>query len=282
MKIKIILLVFLITSCSNQAFNFNKIECDYPIHSPVPGGVININILNEKLEPELIFVDWKKPYICKPDNGKLNVVYPINLETKKDVLKVIYDKNLLREIPIVQKNFRESRITIANQDLVQAPSKYTSRIEKEYFIALDLKNYSSQKINNSFFMINPIEEGIMSSEYGVKRFINNKPRNRHKGMDIAAPKGTIIQSPLLGRVIFAGNFYYRGNIVYVDHGEGLISSYSHMDEILVQEGETISTGDKIGTVGETGRVTGPHLHWEVYFLGETIDPSILINSALEL
>lgn len=282
MKIKIILLVFLITSCSNQAFNFNKIECDYPIHSPVPGGVINITILNEKLEPELIFVDGKKPYICKPDNGKLNVVYPINLETKKDVLKVIYDKNLLREIPIVQKNFRESRITIANQDLVQAPSKYTSRIEKEYFIALDLKNYSSQKINNSFFMINPIEEGIMSSEYGVKRFINNKPRNRHKGMDIAAPKGTIIQSPLLGRVIFAGNFYYRGNIVYVDHGEGLISSYSHMDEILVQEGETISTGDKIGTVGETGRVTGPHLHWEVYFLGETIDPSIFINSALEL
>ncbi len=282
MKIKIILLVFLITSCSNQALNFNKIECDYPIHSPVPGGVINITILNEKLEPELIFVDGKKPYICKPDNGKLNVVYPINLETKKDVLKVIYDKNLLREIPIVQKNFRESRITIANQDLVQAPSKYTSRIEKEYFIALDLKNYSSQKINNSFFMINPIEEGIMSSEYGVKRFINNKPRNRHKGMDIAAPKGTIIQSPLLGRVIFAGNFYYRGNIVYVDHGEGLISSYSHMDEILVQEGEAISTGDKIGTVGETGRVTGPHLHWEVYFLGETIDPSIFINSALEL
>jgi len=282
MKIKIILLVFLITSCSNQALNFNKIECDYPIHSPVPGGVINITILNKKLEPELIFVDGKKPYICKPDNGKLNVVYPINLETKKDVLKVIYDKNLLREIPIVQKNFRESRITIANQDLVQAPSKYTSRIEKEYFIALDLKNYSSQKINNSFFMINPIEEGIMSSEYGVKRFINNKPRNRHKGMDIAAPKGTIIQSPLLGRVIFAGNFYYRGNIVYVDHGEGLISSYSHMDEILVQEGEAISTGDKIGTVGETGRVTGPHLHWEVYFLGETIDPSIFINSALEL
>ena len=131
-------------------------------------------------------------------------------------------------------------------------------------------------------MINPIEEGIMSSEYGVKRFINNKPRNRHKGMDIAAPKGTIIQSPLLGRVIFAGNFYYRGNIVYVDHGEGLISSYSHMDEILVQEGETISTGDKIGTVGETGRVTGPHLHWEVYFLGETLDPSIFISSALEL
>ena len=87
--------------------------------------------MNEKLEPELIFVDGKKPYICKPDNGKLNVVYPINLETKKDVLKVIYDKNLLREIPIVQKNFRESRITIANQDLVQAPSKYTSRIEKE-------------------------------------------------------------------------------------------------------------------------------------------------------
>ena len=282
MKIKIILLVFLITSCSNQVFNFNKIECDYPIHSPVPGGVINITIFNKKLDPELIFVDGKKPYICKPDNGKLNVVYPINLETKKDVIKVIYDKNLLREIPIVQKNFRESRITIANQDLVQAPSKYASRIEKEYFIALDLKNYSSQKINNSFFMINPIEEGIMSSEYGVKRFINNKPRNRHKGMDIAAPKGTIIQSPLLGRVIFAGNFYYRGNIVDGDHGEGLISSYSHMDEILVQEGETISTGDKIGTVGETGRVTGPHLHWEVYFLGETIDPSIFINSALEL
>ena len=282
MKTKVILLVLFITSCSNQAFNFNKIECDYPIHSPVPGGVINITILNEKLDSELIFVDGEKPYLCKSGNGNLNVIYPINLETKKDVLKVTYDDNELREVSILQKTFRESRITIANKDLVQAPSKYASRIEKEYFIGLKLKNYSSQKINNSFLMIRPIDQGIMSSEYGVRRFINNKPRNRHKGMDIASPKGTVIQSPLLGKVIFAGNFYYKGNIVYIDHGEGLISSYSHMDEILVQEGETISTGDKIGTVGETGRVTGPHLHWEVYFLGETLDPSIFISSALEL
>tara|TARA_B100002051_G_C16725371_1_gene634972 strand:- start:1523 stop:2371 length:849 start_codon:yes stop_codon:yes gene_type:complete len=278
MKIKIILFIFFITSCSNQALNLNKIECNYPIHSPVPGGVINITILDKKLDPDLIFVDKKKPYLCKSENGNLHVIYPINLETKKDVLKVTYDKNQLREIPILQKTFRESRITIANQDLVQAPSKYASRIEKEYFIALKLKNYSSQKINTSFFMINPIEEGIMSSEYGVRRFINNKPRNRHKGLDIAAPKGTVIHSPLLGKVIFTGNFYYRGNIIYIDHGEGLISSYSHMDKILVQEGEIISAKEIIGTVGETGRVTGPHLHWEIYFLGETIDPAIFINS----
>ena len=96
-------------------------------------------------------------------------------------------------------------------------------------------------------------------------------------MDIAAEEGTKIISPSKGLVILIGDFFYSGNFVVIDHGFGLVSSYSHMSKIIVKENELIEKGQKIGEVGSTGRVTGPHLHWTIYLNKVKINPESLIQ-----
>jgi murein DD-endopeptidase MepM/ murein hydrolase activator NlpD len=96
-------------------------------------------------------------------------------------------------------------------------------------------------------------------------------------LDIAAPKGTSIFSPSDGKVVLVGDFFYGGKYVLLDHGMGLLTSYSHMSEILVEEGMMIRKGQEIGLVGSTGRVTGPHLHWTVYLNKERVNPELFLN-----
>ena len=119
--------------------------------------------------------------------------------------------------------------------------------------------------------------GIISSRYGKKRFINDEPRSPHLALDIAAPEGTKIVSPSEGKIILIGNFFYAGNYVIIDHGYGLMSSYSHLSKIDVKVDQIINKGQKIGEVGSTGRVTGPHLHWSVYLDNTRINPESIIK-----
>jgi murein DD-endopeptidase MepM/ murein hydrolase activator NlpD len=95
-------------------------------------------------------------------------------------------------------------------------------------------------------------------------------------MDIAAAAGTPVKVTASGWVLHTDNFFFSGNVVYVDHGSGVISMYAHLSKIQVKAGDTVQQGDIIGEVGSTGRATGPHLHWSVYLNGEAVDPSLFL------
>ena len=183
-----------------------------------------------------------------------------------------YDKNIF----INNKDFGESRITIKNTSMVNLSPEDSIRASKESKIIRDALQTFSTRYKSNLNFSNPVE-GIISSRYGKKRYINESPRSPHLALDIAAPEGTKVIAPEEGKVILVGDFFYSGNYLILDHGYGLLSSYSHLSKINVSMNQLIEKGQKIGEVGSTGRVTGPHLHWSVYLDNTRINPESIIK-----
>lgn len=121
----------------------------------------------------------------------------------------------------------------------------------------------------------PISARITSS-YGTGREFNGKLQSRHLGTDFNGRTGDPVYAANVGRVVLVSNFYLAGKVIYLDHGEGLVSAYFHLSRSLVRVGQEVPRGHLIGEVGQSGRVTGPHLHWVVRYGTTTVDPMSLV------
>jgi murein DD-endopeptidase MepM/ murein hydrolase activator NlpD len=115
-----------------------------------------------------------------------------------------------------------------------------------------------------------------NSAFGTRSIFNGEPRSPHSGADFLSPAGTPVHAPNAGRVLVAENLYFTGNTVVVDHGLGLLSLFAHLSRMDVEAGEMVTTGQVLGAVGSTGRVTGPHLHWTLRAGGARVDPLSLL------
>jgi len=174
--------------------------------------------------------------------------------------------------------YREDHLTLP-ENMVTPPKSVLNRIaaeRKETGRALSVLTVSR---NWGLPLVRPVG-GIVTSPYGRRRILNKKPGNHHGGVDFRAPVGTPVKAALPGRVVLTGDHYYAGKSVYVDSGGGVISHYFHLDSIAVGEGDVISAGKTIGKSGNTGRSTGPHLHFGLSIAGQMVDSEPLFDTTL--
>ena len=185
-------------------------------------------------------------------------------ETEIPVLEVVFADNVVKKYPfnIVKhqwdiqsiKGVAQNKVTPSAED-----EKEILRERKDLKEALAKSNINAQYWKDGFIL--PLE-GRISGNFGNQRIFNGIPKSPHSGTDIAAPTGTKINAAGSGKVLLAGgNYFYSGNMVVIDHGQGLQTIYAHLSEALVKEGQYVKQGEVIGLVGATGRATGPHLHW---------------------
>jgi len=125
--------------------------------------------------------------------------------------------------------------------------------------------------------VRPVAGTEAPTGFGARRVINGKPRSPHSGADYAAPRGTPVVAVNSARVALVGDFFFPGRLVVLDHGLGVYTLYFHLDTLAVAEGDSVDRGQIVGTVGATGRATGPHLHFGVLVGGARVDPSALMK-----
>ncbi len=195
-------------------------------------------------------------------------------------LKVIFNdgKEVVKKIKLPKRNYQIQKLKIAEK-YVTPPKEELERIEIE---SQKMKEARADvgKVDTALFKSGFIKpaEGRISGVFGSQRILNGVPKNAHNGIDIAADEGDPVFAAADGYVRIAGeNFYYNGNFVLLDHGQGLTTVYLHMSKLIVKTGYFVKKGDKIGEVGSTGRSTSPHLHWGVQWYGKRIDPMSLLN-----
>ncbi len=176
---------------------------------------------------------------------------------------------------IEYKEYAESHLTVSNNRQVNPNADDMVRINRESAEMTQAFSSWSDSLTPVFTMQAPVD-GIRSSSFGLKRFFNGQARNPHSGMDIAADEGAAILAPAPGVILSTGNYFFNGNTIILDHGHGLISLYCHMNTIDVAAGTRVETGEQIGKVGQTGRVTGPHLHWSINLNNTRVDPALFL------
>jgi murein DD-endopeptidase MepM/ murein hydrolase activator NlpD len=173
------------------------------------------------------------------------------------------------------KHYPEQRITLKDTSKVQLSADDEARATREIALIQELKRHwrSAPDTDPSFLLP---AKGRLAGRFGLRRFFNGEPRSPHAGLDVAVGRGTPIKASAHGTVLAVDDYFFNGKTVFVDHGNGLITMYCHLDRIDVQSGESVRKGQALGLSGKTGRATGPHLHWSVVLNGAMVDPELFI------
>ena len=248
-----------------------------PEQLAVPGGIIKIPVAEiSQTAPKVYFYDKRVLVTSNETHWVALVGIPLSAKAGEHKLNIkTATNNQQLSFSVTDKDYPAQHITIKKKRMVTGFTEQDLKKIKADKIAMGKAKaiWTEQDIDAEFAA--PVD-GRLSSLFGLKRFFNDIPKRPHNGLDIAAPTGTPILAPAPAKVIDTGNYYFNGNTVFLDHGQGLLSAYLHMNEIAVKPGQLVNRGDALGTVGETGRVTGPHLHWIVYLNKVAVDPALFI------
>lgn len=252
---------------------------DWPRASAVPGGVAIVELEGTSDTAPTVTFEGDRVMVLPREGGWLAIVgIPLAREPGPAVLNIQQGLNqLTRGFTVAGKTYRTQTLKVAPKH-VDLSAEDAARVAREQpHIRATVATFTATA-PATMRLVSPVK-GPRSSSFGLRRVFNNQPRNPHSGMDIAAPTGTAVVAPAPGRVIDTGDYFFNGQSVFIDHGQGLVTLYCHLSAISVAAGTEVKTGQKIGEVGATGRVTGPHLHWGVALNRAFVDPALFLDSA---
>ena len=226
-----------------------------------------------KTEPnEKILIDKKE--IKVSDEGYF--AFGIGKDRKFDVVIIEGDKKIVKQVK--KRKYNIQRIDGLPEKKVTPPEEFYARIKRENLLIVKAREINS---NLSFFkdkFIIPVDDAIITGVYGSQRILNGKPRWPHYGLDFAQKKGTPVKAMNNGIVTLAEkDLFYTGATIIFDHGHGISTLYMHMEKVFVNVGDHIKKGDIVGTVGASGRATGPHLDIRLNWFGTRLDPATVLN-----
>lgn len=266
-------------ACANNSATTNKPSTHLPKPELVPGGIALLTIPNYTKGMVVNYNNRRAAVLAYKDTWVALGGIPLSAKAGEDhSFSIKYENGLTlnTKITVNAKTFPEQRLTIKNKRKVNPNTEDLKRISAESVRKKKAKAHWSDS-NPEFDFIWPVI-GRTSSTFGLRRFFNEQERKPHSGLDIAAAEGTPIKATANGTVIESGDFFFSGNMIYLDHGQGIISLYAHLNEIHVKPGDIIQQGDIIGTVGQTGRVTGAHLHFAILANKTLIDPLYMLSA----
>lgn len=243
----------------------------------VPGGVVRLSLGPAAVRP--IAHDGDVPVLVQGDviEWSALVGVPLSALPGEATITVQTKNNAPRQLSytVVDKKYHEQRLKVAPGTVDLSPQDM-ARYEQERDHQVTVMSTFSEPLPLESLHMQVPTPGRRSSSFGLRRVFNGQSRNPHSGMDIAAQTGTPIVAPLAARVIDTGNYFFNGNTIWLDHGGGLLSMVCHLSAIQVKVGDAVKAGQRIGAVGATGRVTGPHLHWGVMLNRTMVDPALFL------
>ena len=196
------------------------------------------------------------------------------------VVKLDNGQKWQRDITLEKREYNIQRIDGLEQKMVTPPAEVTARIKQDNINVANARSGNTD-LDALFTRFEWPAKGVISGVYGSQRILNGVPKWPHYGLDIANETGTPVYAPVDGLVTMADDLYYSGNTLILDHGMRVFSTFLHMDTITVEVGETVKQGEQIGTIGSTGRSTGPHLDWRINLGNTRLDPQTIISGSPE-
>lgn len=185
-------------------------------------------------------------------------------------------QEVLVTLPVAGRRFGIERLSVDPRFTTPPDSALAVRIAREAALVRAVSVRSHETLRQWTGPFERPRGSQVTSRFGTGREFNGVIQSRHLGVDFRGDSGAPVRAANDAVVALVGDFYYSGRIVYLDHGQGLVSAYLHMSEALVAEGERVTRGQLIGRVGSSGRVTGPHLHWNVRYGKVSVDPASLL------
>lgn len=279
-------LIFIATLCAllSSTPAGAPLRVSAPAATLQPGSVLLLTINSDDPVPTLRARAFNRELAPFPVDARTwQVLVGIDLDVKPGTYPVEIDAGgpqtrTAYSLAVRPRRF-PTRTLQVDPDLVNPPPHEMARVAREAQQIHRLWDApASARLWEGPF-VRPVPDAANSS-FGTRSIYNGEPRSPHGGTDFLSPAGRPITAPNAGRVALAGPLYFTGGTVVIDHGLGVLSLFAHLSTIGVREGDSVKTGDVIGEVGATGRVTGPHLHWAVRIGGARVDPLSLL-AALE-